>query len=818
MKYSLANLKPRNLHALLIPLAVALSACGGSSEEATPTQDDDNTSSLSISFDGNDAVFTSNDTVTISAVTPAGTSFAWSISDESIALTGSNSSSVSFTAPTVNENTTLTLTLTATNGDNSVTKDFAISIYRKISTITISGLVTDKVIANATLVIDVAGVKTETTANAQGEYTVEIDLVGADTESTIKVTALGAVGVDDAVEFVSILPSLSTLQDQAGSDNVLDESENFGVNITNVTTAEFVLVKEENNGTVPTSDAELSTAVAKIDENEKLVLAAVIKVIVDNDDYSLADGVTTLDLVSSTTDTAAYINNINTQDADLLANTINDITNDKDLYQQSSIVGTWAFTMDEAEVAITFTQDGHYIHMEYDPTLTDDPGCNSGYELGTYTWSESTGDFALTDIENIEDMNGCIGLHDEGNATGINSLTVNGDTLVIEGTEDNDGVEETFTVTFARVISASNPLIGGFYEGDFDGDFWLNVFISDTKVMELGHNDEDQGFSYGLYSYDSLTNLLVRDLALFDSMNTTFDVLGDVAKVEGDILIWKDAEYAGVMGRTQTATLDQPTLTREDIVGQYFDVGDYIDDNGSTMVFNADGTATISSDPTKAATWELAFGQLLISYPADPAGDAGDVNELDILTATSITAESIVFHTSYFALVSSNDDSEEGLYEFGTMTWEHIVNSSDPAGTEFTANLRDFSEPAIEETVTLTRGVSFTQENIVGTYESIIDSDGAFLVTFVADGTGTIDFGLDDQNEPDINTTTWAIQADGSVKFTETGGDGEQWFWQVSNLEANAASNNQNALQIITTPEGQADSANYTVLGSFIKQ
>lgn len=486
--------------------------------------------------------------------------------------------------------------------------------------VTITGLVTDRIIANADVKIRIGDEEFITNADNQGSYSTKIEVDEALSNNLVQIVALGDANLNAEVEFVSQLGSIGSIVNQAGDDAILDITDNFAVNITNVTTAEFALITRDGN--TPTTDTELNTAQATVDDNDKNTLAAIIKIVVDNDDYNLPQGVTsTLDLVDDINTAEAFIQEVTTQDPNLISNTIDEIANDSNLTNsQSPLVGTWK--VDSAIVA--FTQSGHYIHIE---NINDDCG-QLGYELGTYNWNETTGDLQLN---TKEDTNGCSGLHDNDEPLNILrkaglKLVVTGDTLVATEQDTND------KFTLQRIMSNTDPKVGGFLEGNLNDEFFFIALIEGGVFVELAHDNDETGVTIGLYTWDlgtktlDFTNIVITQIGFSPYQNS--------ANLYGDIAIWRDGDESGVMKRIRTTT-DQPYLTTNNILGNFSGVRTDTAET-FTITFNSNGTAevldTFGSEPF---TWELIFGQLkLVQSNEDYIG---------IFSPTAISAGSISF-------------------------------------------------------------------------------------------------------------------------------------------------------------------------------
>lgn len=167
-------------------------------------------------------------------------------------------------------------------------------------TVALTGVVTDDVIPFATVTVTIGGVTYTTVADENGRYTLPITTANLD--ELVKIEADGTSPATGApIEFVNLIGSFSRVLDEQ-----LTEGGAEG-NVTNVTTASYVLVLEANGGE-PTSEAELRNAETSVDATELLQLAALIKLIVDDPDYSLPAGQTNLlEFVSDPAAVSAYL-------------------------------------------------------------------------------------------------------------------------------------------------------------------------------------------------------------------------------------------------------------------------------------------------------------------------------------------------------------------------------------------------------------------------------------------------------------------------------------------------------------------------------
>jgi hypothetical protein len=140
--------------------------------------------------------------------------------------------------------------------------------------LTLSGVVTDDAIPNATVNVTVGGESFTADAMTDADGAFSVDIESDDPDALVSCEAVD----DNGVHFVSLPATFAELEAQA-ADGVVT-----GMSITNVTTAHYVLaVRATADGSIDDAD-ELADAVAGVDATELVELAAAIKVVVENRD------------------------------------------------------------------------------------------------------------------------------------------------------------------------------------------------------------------------------------------------------------------------------------------------------------------------------------------------------------------------------------------------------------------------------------------------------------------------------------------------------------------------------------------------------
>lgn len=261
------------------------------------------------------------------------------------------------------------------------------------SKVTLTGTVTDAPIANAVVTATVGGETFTVTADANGNYTLPIEIDTTAVAEFVTLTARG-VGAQEYVEFTSLAGSFQVLLNAAGSDETLSSSENFATQITNVSTATAVFLKQVNNGNPITSDAALQTLSGQINAQDVLDLAAAIKLVVDDpSNYSMPSGQTSiLALASDATARQLFINDVVQQNPSAFAAAQLAIATDPALAQPVNLEGLEAITtaLMSTDAGFTFNYTGRILHFDLNPNGTGFAQSETFDQPFTWTLNGST--------------------------------------------------------------------------------------------------------------------------------------------------------------------------------------------------------------------------------------------------------------------------------------------------------------------------------------------------------------------------------------------------------------------------------------------
>ncbi|KZN64301.1 hypothetical protein N473_15245 [Pseudoalteromonas luteoviolacea CPMOR-1] len=300
-------------------------------------------------------------------------------SDLLLNLSGSATERLTLSTPDIQQDVTVTFTVTVTDNQGaSESASHTVHFARNEITFQLRGLVTDKPIPNAIVTATVGKETFSTTANASGEYTLDIAADEASQSTLVQLHAQG-VGAQSRVAFISQLPSVSLIRSKAGEDNVLDASEIFGVNVTNVTTAEYVQLSEHEGAF--DSLAQLQNALLLVDTADKIKLATLIKALVDdNIDLMPVKFSSTLALAEDTAGAAQLYSELEVAHPELLKKAEDALLKDTTL-----LPGLTSELLGDYTLAIPNTMHGLLVNLSFND---DGTGQIIAEEVSSFDWEK----------------------------------------------------------------------------------------------------------------------------------------------------------------------------------------------------------------------------------------------------------------------------------------------------------------------------------------------------------------------------------------------------------------------------------------------
>ena len=397
--------------------------------------------------------------------------------DSTLNLSAQNpdSNEITYLSPDITEDVTVNFTVTVEDNDGATTSATQqVLIKRNSTAVTLNGLITDNTISFASVEIIIGDKTYLATADENGVYTIVLDVDEALEHTLVKVKAKGRDDLNPGVEFISQLSSVKKLASQAGDDGILDSDENFGVNTTNVTTAEYALIVRD--GDEPTSESELDNALLNVDADEKVQLASLIKIIVDNSDYELPEGIeSTLDLVTDEEAAQQFEEEVNEQDPDLIEQTKTEIKEDEDLVSGSKepLVGEYIINSPRYYT-------NHASHLTLNENGTGQYHAVTGSPV---TWQEVSGKIEVTlqspvlinkysqiedDVETIyEDHLNSFSLQVLGENDVFKTIDINSDITVYEDSieaQNKQEIQTTNLILKSKTLSLTVEDIVGEWE------------------------------------------------------------------------------------------------------------------------------------------------------------------------------------------------------------------------------------------------------------------------------------------------------------------------------------------------------------------
>ena len=199
--------------------------------------------------------------------------------------------------PELNVATTETITYEVSDGELTAEGNVEVTVNH---TMTLSGVITDSPIANALVSITIGDEIFEAEADAVGNYTLPITI--NDMSALIFVNAKGnPANGQENVELIAVVGKSSSLLALIDGERQLTNDENNKTNVTHVSTATYLLVKDRSeNGDIATEN-EFNKLVGEITTKELIETAGFIKLLVDNADFKIPEGKTVLSVLEAET-------------------------------------------------------------------------------------------------------------------------------------------------------------------------------------------------------------------------------------------------------------------------------------------------------------------------------------------------------------------------------------------------------------------------------------------------------------------------------------------------------------------------------------
>jgi hypothetical protein len=290
------------------------------------------------------------------------TSYSWTqTAGTPVTLTGADTATLSFTAPSVTEDTELTFSLSVTDDDEEAAAVSGIvTVTPVMTTFTVSGTVSGASFANAQVSGIVAGNTFTTTAGADGSFS--LPLQADDDESNLFANITASSVTTPGLEFYKFVPSLTAdtqvvvapsavsklstaLTNLFRASPMAEGDSSNAIAINAVSTALYSLIIAANGGTAP-ADLDSFTFVEKsVSPDDLIEAAAVVQLVAQGGDFALPEGVTNvLELLTNVEAYNDYVAAAEATTPGIIATTIDDIIADPELtppVDASSLASTY---------------------------------------------------------------------------------------------------------------------------------------------------------------------------------------------------------------------------------------------------------------------------------------------------------------------------------------------------------------------------------------------------------------------------------------------------------------------------------------------
>lgn len=448
-----------------------------------------------------------------------------------------------------------TFTYVVSDGEATDTATVNVTVAAEMA---VSGRVVDAPIADATVTVTIGEETFTTTADADGYYTLDISFV--DGSQLLTISTQGAEANDqEYVTLVSALDSLDSLYQAAGDDSVLERSEASGTNVTNVTTATYTLANEANGGTPPATSEELETAQAAIDPDELLEIAAVIKLIVDNPNYEMPEGQTSIqDFVADTEAYNGFVEEVETNDPEALSNVVDEILADEDLVATTTDLPEFYIQtfptkpgyISQGNSVLVFNEDGtgETINSFYSPDGNNQPFTWEIQEDGfvSITYNEPIVSVSYPSIYDLTDDPEIIAAYEAQNTTQaeqIASLTAQRFKILSSGPR-NDFVRTIEDVTYTYTPTVFDGQEYQIPSRNAQPDYQAMYMNGDKlELMEITEDSVVGNWALPLianFNADTENTVYALDLITF---NDDFTFTGELSGIEGT---WEIYEGVGI--------------------------------------------------------------------------------------------------------------------------------------------------------------------------------------------------------------------------------------------------------------------------------
>ena len=340
--------------ALAILTCLGMAACGGSSSEKAKEETQKENSAPVITLTDTSVLEKNNLTVS-AVVTDDGSiaSYEWTqLTGDTLDFSGGDTTAISFTAPNVVSDTDVSFQLKVVDDQGAeASAEITVTVEQIINSLSINGSVVGNALAKANITASIGEQEFSAQADESGKYTLDLSI---DDDYTNNMVVLNAQGVEgnEYAELLSILGTAENLLTVSGDDNVLDSTEYFDTNISNITTAKSALILRETANNLKMSDQQINDIVMSLNATDMVYLAIALKVIIDNEGADATLNVpegfaTTLALAKDATASKYFVqqikpNNVFSETAAAIQKDTQEVSNELTELPEGYYLPSWA--------------------------------------------------------------------------------------------------------------------------------------------------------------------------------------------------------------------------------------------------------------------------------------------------------------------------------------------------------------------------------------------------------------------------------------------------------------------------------------------
>jgi len=612
-----------------------------------------------------------------------------------------------------------------------------------VPSVTVTGYVTDMPIPNATVIITVNGQQFTAPNPTAADGSFSVDIESDDPEAMVICEAFDPNG---PARFSALLNNFAGMQASAGADNVADD-----VNITNITTAQFLLAQElAADGSIDDLD-ELQTISEQIDPAELLELAAAIKLVIDSvAGVALPDGFADVqELAAAIVDgTSTFLADVELVNPGILEQTINDVVSDgfaTATFDADGVPGVYIDAV--GNDLMVLYEDGSGYSAEQEILVDGQGNVFENQLIEAVSWTiTASGDLQIVFVE-AQDVDTVTLVNDAG---GVLTLYVN-ELDGLTGTQESNSFN-VFRFGFDPNGFAAASVPGSYYDpDDVEEATEFTVFLADGSGYDIDALDGVQG-EFFTWAVDATGELFLTDDGLIDigdfELNDDREAVrlldGSTANLLNLLVVEMPLEGDTVV-RIEAFPV---TYTSEIIAGPTPDMANTVLLEGKTYAFfegNETGLVTFGANGV--------FSEVYQDFDAQfgPEWDEGDgewfVDDQGTIHITFVESDG-----------TAQTDRATVVTGLGADTMLVLTD-----------------DDGVSNELVLTRVVPFEATEVVGTWQDL---------------------------DPNLTTVlTAAFNADGSGSYAADGIVDENFQWSV-----NAAGTLVSALQDVTgAPDGWTD-------------